>query len=127
MITKITHITLFVNDLAESLAFYQSIGFKIHTDAAYGEMRWLTLCMPMQLDVELVLIHAQTDEEKALVGKQAGNHPFLSLESSDIYNDFTKLKQNGVTILEEPADQSWGISAMIQDPNGTKIYICQPK
>jgi predicted enzyme related to lactoylglutathione lyase len=127
MITKITHITMLVNNLDESLAFYQKIGFKIHTDAAYGEIRWLTICTPNQPDVELVLLQAQTAEEKALVGKQTGNHPFLSLESNDVMNDFAKLKQSDVAILEEPADQPWGICGMIQDPNGTKIYICQPK
>lgn len=126
MITKITHITLFVHDLAESLAFYQTIGFKIHTDAAFDDMRWLTLCVPTQPDVELVLIQADA-EEKALVGRQAGNHPFLSIESDDIHNDFAKFKQAKVTILEEPADQPWGICGMIQDPNGIRLYISQPK
>lgn len=126
MFTKITHVSLFVHDQDAALAFYQKIGFVLHTDAAFGPMRWLTLCMPEQKDVEVALIKADTEQEKALVGKQAGDKPVISLESNDCLADYERLKAAGIEFLEKPAQQPWGISMAFKDVSGNLIYVCQP-
>lgn len=126
MITKITHLTLFVADQAEALLFYNKIGFTIHTDAQFGEMRWLTLCLPGQKDFELAVLLAETPEEKALVGKQAASKPLFTLESDDCKRDYEQMKQAGVQFLAEPTTEQWGISTACKDLYGNVIYICQP-
>lgn len=125
MFTKISHITLFVSNQDKALDFYQKLGFIVHTDAEYGPMRWLTVCLPEQKDIELVIMLAETEVEKALVGKQAGDKPFLSLETSDCKGDYEKLSATGVKFLEKPKEEPWGISAALQDPYGNLIYICE--
>lgn len=126
MFTKITHITLFVHDQEKALDFYKKIGFVIHTDAPFGEMRWLTLHLSEQKDVELVLFLAQTEQEKALVGKQANDKPLISFESSDCQADYKKLEALGVSGLEKPQTQPWGISFGFKDLYGNNIYVNQP-
>lgn len=127
MITKITHLTLFVHDQDEALRFYtEKIGFKIHTDAKFDELRWLTLHAPEQPHVELALILATTPEEKALVGKQGAKKPFLSLETNDCWQDFERLQSLGVVMLEAPKVQPWGIAAVCLDLYENIIYMCQP-
>lgn len=127
MFTKITHITLFVTNQDDALNFYKKLGFEVHTDANFGEMRWLTICLPSQKDMEIALIKAENDAEKTLVGKQAGNKPLLSLESNDCQKDYEMLSNTGIKFLEKPAEQPWGISTALQDLYGNMIYICQPK
>lgn len=127
MITKITHLTLFVHNQEEALHFYtEKIGFKIHTDTQFGPLRWLTLHAPGQPDFELVLFLATTLEEKALVGKQGAGKPFLTLESNDCIKDIEHLEKLGVTICEKPQQQPWGIAASCLDLYGNMVYLCQP-
>jgi predicted enzyme related to lactoylglutathione lyase len=127
MITHITHITLFVAKQDDALQFYQKLGFSIHTDADFGTMRWLTLCLPGQKDVELALIKAETDEEKALVGKQAAAKPFISFQTDNCHADYERLEKAGVIFLEKPTEQPWGISAACKDLYGNILYMCQPQ
>src|SRR3989304_4171152 len=103
MFTKITHITMFVHNQDEALAFYQKLGFVVHTDAMFGPMRWLTLHLPEQKDTELVLMLAETAQEKALVGAQGALKPFISFETTDCQKDYERLKVAGVKFTEEPA------------------------
>jgi predicted enzyme related to lactoylglutathione lyase len=127
MITKITHMTLFVHDQDEALRFYtEKIGFKIHTDAKFDELRWLTLHAPEQPDFELVLFLATTDAEKAMVGKQGAQKPFLTLETNDCVKDFERLEKAGVVMLEPPKVQPWGTAAACLDLYENVIYMCQP-
>ena len=125
MFTHITHITLFVHNQDEALHFYKKLGFAIHTDSQFGSMRWLTLHLPEQKDMELVLMLAETDEEKALVGKQAALKPLLSFASSDCMRDYERLKAEGVHFDEAPATQPWGISVGFKDLYGNALYVCQ--
>jgi len=126
MFTKITHITLFVHDQDKALDFYKKLGFAVHTDAQFGEMRWLTLHLPEQKDVELALIKAETEQEKVLVGKQGASKPLLSFESNNCNHDYETLKNNGIKFIEAPTEQPWGISMAFEDVYGNMIYICQP-
>ncbi len=126
MFTKITHITLFVHDQDAALDFYKKLGFSVHTDATFGSMRWLTLNLPGHKDMELVLMKAETDTEKALVGKQAADKPFISFESNDAHKDYERLKALNIQGLEKPEAQPWGISFGFKDLYGNAIYVCQP-
>jgi len=127
MITKLTNITLFVNNQDEALKFYTTIlGFIVHTDAIYGDFRWLTICLKNQPDLEIALMPATTPEEKALIGKQAGKIPFLALQSDDCLKDYESLKAKGVTFIEEPKKESWGIAVACKDLYGNLLYIVQP-
>lgn len=128
MITRITHITLFVSNQEEALKFYvDKLGFEIHTDAKFGDFRWLTINAKNQKDFELVLFPATKPEEKALVGKQAASNPILSLETQDCQKTYLELKQNGVKFLQEPKEKPWGIDSQFQDLYGNIFNLTQPK
>ncbi len=127
MITKITHITLYVNDQDEALQFYRDkLGMKVHTDAPMENMRWLTLTPAKQADFELVLMPAMAASTKALVGKQAPETPLLCVSTDDCVREVHDLKAKGVTIVQEPKQEPWGTSAMFLDLYGNIIYMVQP-
>lgn len=125
MFMAITHITMFVENQDATLNFYKKLGMEVHTDANFEGMRWLTLCFPNKRDFELVVMQARTDVEKALVGKQGGDVPFINIESNDCKKDYEVLKAQGIEFLSEPELQPWGISMALIDNSGNKIYICQ--
>lgn len=127
MLTKISHITLWVHDQDEALTWYKKLGFIVHTDAAFGDMRWLTICVPGTNAPEIALMKAQTDEEKMLVGKQGASSPLISLDTDDCWKEYEYLKKNGIICLNEPTDEPWGISTACKDLYGSIIHLCQPK
>ena len=128
MITHITHLTLFVHDQEEALKFYtEKLNFKVHTDADFGELRWLTITLEDQEDLELVLMLAETSQDKALVGKQAGSHPLFSMQTDDCQKDYERLSAAGIKFVEEPETQEWGSGCSFEDLYGNVIYLCEPK
>ncbi len=127
MITKATHISLYVKNQDDALKFYtEKLGFKVHTDADWGGMRWLTLCLANQPDFEIALMPTETAEEAALVGKQGAKKPFLCFETNDCKADYAKFKSAGVKFVDEPTQHPWGLSVTLEDLYGNHLYIVQP-
>jgi len=57
MLTRISHTFIYVLDQDEALDFYVGkLGMVVHTDADLGAMRWLTVTLPDQPDLQLVLM-----------------------------------------------------------------------
>jgi catechol 2,3-dioxygenase-like lactoylglutathione lyase family enzyme len=58
MITKLSHITIFVKDQEKAKDFYvNKLGFEVRTDATMdGGFRWLTVGPKGQPDLEIVLV-----------------------------------------------------------------------
>lgn len=127
MLTKLTHVTLFVNNQDEALDFYtKKLGFVLNTDALFGEnMRWLTVNPKDQKDVEIALFLAETNDELALVGKQGGSKPFLAFSCENCAETYEVLKNNGVKIISTPEKQAWGTSMAFEDLYGNNIYVVE--
>lgn len=126
MITALTHITLLVNDQQKALDFYTKVlGFEIHTDAMFGQERWLTICPPTQPNLEIAIMKA-SEIEAPLIGHQAGGKPFLTFATSNCALLYEQLEKKGVSVLSKPKQEPWGMSMAIQDPDGTVLYINEP-
>src|SRR5690625_2090706 len=71
MITKMSHVSLYVLDQQRAYEVYvNKLGFNVHTDTSMGEnMRWLTVTPPEQPDFEITLMEVKEgmmfDEESA--------------------------------------------------------------
>jgi catechol 2,3-dioxygenase-like lactoylglutathione lyase family enzyme len=46
---------LYVRDQDEALAFYEKVGFRVHTDVRNGDYRWLTVQYADQASLQLGL------------------------------------------------------------------------
>jgi hypothetical protein len=71
-----------VRDIDEALKFYtEKLGFVKHIDARvwFDSIRWVTVSLKDQPDVEIALVLADTEEKENAVGKQTAEHIFLSL------------------------------------------------
>lgn len=127
MFTRLTHLTVLVADQDEALAFYaRKLGFKLHTDAMMPNgYRWLTVCPSDAVEFELALMPAIDDNQKSLIGNQAGAEPFFVLETKDCKKTIEELKANGVEIVQDVTEEAWGTGASIKDLYGNIIYINQ--
>ena len=126
MLKKLTHVMLFAHDQDKALSFYRDkLGLKVHTDTNFDEMRWLTLHASDQPDVELVIFKAAGDTE-ALVGKQAPGVPLFCFAIDNCQAEFERLKAEGITFVQEPTQQPWGIQALFHDLYGNIVMIYQP-
>src|SRR5947209_16416505 len=57
MLTRISHTFIYVLDQDEALAFYVGkLGMVVQTDADLGAMRWLTVTLPDQPELQVALM-----------------------------------------------------------------------
>jgi catechol 2,3-dioxygenase-like lactoylglutathione lyase family enzyme len=123
---KVKIISVLVLDQDAAIEFYtRKLGFELRDDKPFGESRWVTISLPKNGDLTLALELAKTAGDKAIVGKQAGTHAFLGLDTSDCIGDYKRLKPLGVKFLGEPQSGPWGTGVQFEDLYGNKIFISQ--
>ena len=123
---KIGHITLLVKDQNEALKFYvEKLGFQKRQDLPLGNMRWVTVSPKGQTDIELTLVVADTEEKRKAVGKQAGDHVFLTLQTDDCRKEYKALKAKGVKFYGKPEVQQWGVDVVLEDLYGNLFDLVQ--
>ena len=125
-VNKIGHITLLVKDQDEALKFYtEKLGFQKRQDLPLGNMRWVTVSPKGQTDIELTFVVADTEEKRRAMGKQAGDHVFLTLESDDCRKEYKALKAKGVKFYGKPEVQQWGVDVVLEDLYGNLFDLVQ--
>jgi len=126
---KIGHITLLVKDFDETISFYvEKLGFVKRQDTKFfGDNRWVTISPKDQTEPELTLVLADTEEKKAAVGKQAGDHVFMTVQTDDCRRDYQIMKEKGVKFYGEPTDQMWGVEVVFEDLYGNLYDLVQRK
>ncbi len=134
MLKRITHTFIHVLDQDEALDFYVGkLGMVVHTDADLGFMRWLTVTMPEQPDLELGLMlpgppaydDATAEQIRELVAKGAAGGGVI-FQTDDCYGTYEKLLAAGVEFTQEPIERFYGIDCGLRDPFGNPIRITQP-
>ena len=133
MIKRLSHATIWVLDQDEALAFYtEKLGFEVRTDATSEGFRWLTLGVPGQPDLELVLMEPKPspmmDAETAsqirdlvLAGKLGAG----VFAVDDCQATYEALKAKGVEFLAPPTPRPYGIEALVKDNSGNWFSMTQ--
>jgi catechol 2,3-dioxygenase-like lactoylglutathione lyase family enzyme len=136
MLKSLTTVNVWVHDQDEALAFYtEKLGLELRNDVTVPEMgnfRWLTVGVPGQEDVAIVLMAVPGppvfDEETSsklqdLVAKGAAGGLFFATD--DIDGTYDELKGRGVEFSQEPTDQPYGRDAGFRDPSGNQMRMAQ--
>jgi catechol 2,3-dioxygenase-like lactoylglutathione lyase family enzyme len=137
MLKQLTTVGVWVHDQDEALAFYTDrLGMEIREDVTVPEMgnfRWLSVGVPGQEDVSIVLLAIPGppvfDEETAsqirdLVAKGAGSSG-LFFTTDDVQETYEDLRSRGVEFSQEPTQQQYGIDAGFRDPSGNQMRVAQ--
>jgi catechol 2,3-dioxygenase-like lactoylglutathione lyase family enzyme len=133
MLKRISHTFIHVRDQDEALEFYVGkLGLVVHTDADLGNMRFLTLNLPDQPDVELVLMvpappaydETTAAEIRELMAKGGG--PGVIFATDDCRGTYDNLRAAGVEFTQEPVERFYGTDCALRDPSGNPIRFTQP-
>jgi catechol 2,3-dioxygenase-like lactoylglutathione lyase family enzyme len=136
MLKQLTTVQVWVHDQDESLAFYtEKLGLELRDDTTVpelGNFRWLTVGVPGQDDVAIVLMAVPGppvfDEEtqtqiQALMAKGAATGLFFATD--DVHATYEELKSRGVEFQQEPTEQPYGVDAGFRDPSGNQMRMAQ--
>lgn len=120
------------NDPDAALAFYRdTLGFEVRNDVAYGGMRWITVGPVGQPGTSIVLQPPDadpglTDAERRTIAEMMakGTYAGIVLATADLDATFERLAARGAEIIQEPADQPYGIrDCAVRDPAGNLLRI----
>ena len=130
---KLNVASVMVLDQEEALEFYvKKLGLEVANDVKQGAFRWLTVRVPGDPNVEILLeepgppLHdeATASQLRELITKGAmGGLVFLS---DDVRGLYETLQARGVTdFTQEPTDHFYGTDMGVRDPFGNAIRILQ--
>ncbi len=133
MITKISHMTLFVRDQKKAYDIYVGkLGFKVNTDATMDNgMRWLTVTPPGQPDIEIILaepcspmIHDNLiPHYRAILEADAMGAGVW--ECDDCQKTYEELKAKGIEFTKTPKKEFYGTEALFKDGCGNWFSLTQ--
>jgi predicted enzyme related to lactoylglutathione lyase len=136
VLKQLTNVQVWVHDQDEALAFYtDKIGLELRDDVTVpelGNFRWLSVGVPGQPDVAIVLMAVPgppvfDDETRgqimALMAKGAASGLFFATD--DCRASYEELSNRGVEFQQEPTQQPYGIDAGLRDPSGNQMRIVQ--
>lgn len=120
------------NDPDAALAFYRDIlGFEVRNDVGYNGLRWITVGPADQPGTSIVL-HPPgvdpgiSDEERRVITEMMakGTYGGILLATRDLDSAFERLQATDAEIIQEPADQPYGVrDCAVRDPAGNLIRI----
>lgn len=129
---SVQYIPVTVLDVDQALGFYRDgLGLPVVSDVANAGFRWVSLQVPGQPGLNLVLSapgagrseeDAQTLAELVAKGALGG----LVLSVPDLDGLFETLSASGAEVLQEPMQQPWGPrDCAFRDPSGNMVRINQ--
>ena len=136
MLKQLANVQVWVHDQDEALAFYtEKLGLEVREDVTVPEMgnfRWLSVGVPGQDDVAIVLMAVPGppvfEEETraqihALLAKGASGGLFFATD--DCRATYEELKERGVEFTQEPTEMPYGVDAGLRDPSGNHFRMVQ--
>ncbi len=122
-------IALVVADYDEAIKFYsEKLNFTLVEDTVMSETkRWVVVAPPGSTGCNILLAKAANNEQQTRVGNQTGGRVFLFLHTDDFWNDYNRMKAEGVTFAREAVEEAWGTVAVFQDLYGNLWDFIQPK
>jgi len=129
---SVQYVPVTVLDVDEALGFYRDgLGLEVVSDVANAGFRWVSLGMPGQPGLNLVLsapgAGRSEDDAQALAELVAkGALGGLVLRVDELDPLFESLSAAGAEVLQEPMDQPWGPrDCAFRDPSGNMVRINQ--
>jgi catechol 2,3-dioxygenase-like lactoylglutathione lyase family enzyme len=131
---KLSHCFLAVDDPDKALHFYRDVlGFEVRSEVGKGTMRWITMAVPAQPGLEIVLTppaahpHASPADREAVANLMAkGLYGALVFSTDDCDAVFEHVQAAGAEVMQEPIDQPYGVrDCAFRDPAGNMIRFNQ--
>jgi catechol 2,3-dioxygenase-like lactoylglutathione lyase family enzyme len=134
MITKLTHVCIYVLDQDSAYDFYvNKLGFTVRVDAPMNQdSRWLTVCPPEQPELEISLFLVVegdifTRETVATMTTLIKNGTFGAavFACHSLPATYEELKAKGVVFKKPPTKEFYGFEALFVDDSGNWFSLSQ--
>ena len=128
MALRISLTALVVRDYAEAIDFYvDKLGFDLveDTDQGHGK-RWVVV-RPKGAETGLLLAKAANAKQADRIGDPGGGRVMLFLQTDDFERDHGRMQEAGVTFLEAPRREPYGMVAVFQDLYGNRWDLIEPR
>jgi lactoylglutathione lyase len=110
-------IAIFVHDITRAVEFYRDVlGLPIDKQGSFGAEFFAT-------GTRVGVHPAVHPDARALVGRHTG----ITLYVPDLLRYCGVLHERGVPFVAEPTQQSWGIMAMVADPDGNVLALWEDR
>ena len=117
MVPTLYSVAIFVHDIGRAVEFYRdTLGLPMTKHGSFGAEF-------LEGDTHVGVHPAVHPQAKALVGRHTG----MTLFVPDLLHYCGVLHDRAVQFLAEPTQQSWGIMAMISDPDGNVLALWEDK
>ncbi len=130
MLQRLAAVTILVPSYGEGIAFFRDVlGFAVVNDTPLSHTkRWVVVAPSADADAgaKLVLAVPSDERQRARVGDQTGGRVGLFVHSDDFWADYERLRERGVSFLETPRSETYGLVAVFVDPWGGKWDLLQP-
>lgn len=133
--SAITNAHIWVLDHQKALDFYVGkLGLEVKADFTKDGFRWLTVGIPGEQGVEMVLdvpgppvMDAKTGEQLRELVTKGAMGVVMVLRTDDCFGTYERLREKGVEFTMPATDHGYGIDCGLRDPFGNQIRILQPK
>jgi lactoylglutathione lyase len=110
-------VAIFVHDIGRAIEFYRdALGLPLTKQGSFGAEF-------LEGETHVGVHPAIHFEAKSLVGRHTG----ITLFVPDLLHFCGVLHDRGVRFITEPTQQSWGIMAMVADPDGNLLALWEDK
>ena len=117
MAPTVYSVAIFVTDIERAVDFYRdALGLPMTKHGSFGAEF-------LEGETHLGIHPAVHSEAKALVGRHTG----ITLYVPDLLHFCGELHDRRVRFVTEPTQQTWGIMAMVADPDGNVIALWEDK
>ena len=127
---SIVHVALVVRDYDEAIRFYtETLHFTVVEDTYLPaqDKRWVVIAPPGSDGPTLLLARASTTEQERVIGNQTGGSVLLFVETDNFLETRAQLVSRGVTFVEEPRTEAYGLVAVFVDLYGNRIDLIEPR
>ncbi|HEY2428624.1 MAG TPA: VOC family protein [Acidimicrobiales bacterium] len=121
-------VTLVVDDYDAAIEWYTTaLGFELAEDTPMEDgKRWVVVRPRRAGGTGLLLARADNPAQAARVGDQTGGRVAFFLETDDFARDHARMREVGVSFLEEPRHEPYGTVAVLEDCYGNRWDLIQP-
>jgi catechol 2,3-dioxygenase-like lactoylglutathione lyase family enzyme len=127
MLQSLAGVTVLVPSYEDGLVFFRDVlGFAVLEDTPLSpNKRWVVVAPSPSAGAALVLAIPSDERQRTRVGDQTGGRVGFFLQSGDFWPDYEKLLGRGVSFLETPRREAYGLVAVFVDPWGGKWDLLQ--
>jgi catechol 2,3-dioxygenase-like lactoylglutathione lyase family enzyme len=112
MTLALSGLQLHARDLAKSVAFYTACGLPL-VERRHGG--------PVHHTCSLGGVHFAIYPDDAASGPQSAST--IGITVPNLQNALNALRALGAKIVEEPRPRPWGVSAIVEDPDGRRVEL----